>query len=85
MSCDRAMCCYPSCSCKVPLPATPERSARRVVSENLMQALREQHAADVAQRRCQHLWPHYGKPMPASWMCACGTKVYRSYEDAVDD
>jgi hypothetical protein len=61
------------------------KSAREIVGKNMMQALREQHQIDKAQRRCQHLWPHADRPMPASWECACGAKVYRSYEDAVDD
>lgn len=33
---------------------------------------------------CTHAWPGPG-PMPASYYCVCGTKVYRSREDAIDD
>lgn len=32
---------------------------------------------------CKHPWDST-KPKPKSWMCACGTKVYRSYEDYCD-
>jgi hypothetical protein len=63
----------------------PPFTANVIVSLNMMDALREQHRIDEAQRVCQHLWPHRDKPMPASWSCACGTKVYRSREDAIDD
>ena len=33
---------------------------------------------------CQHAWPGPG-PQPVRFMCRCGTKVYRSYEDYCDD
>lgn len=33
---------------------------------------------------CAHEWQR-PEPMPARWMCACGTMVYRSYEDYCDD
>lgn len=33
---------------------------------------------------CLHLWEGPGA-MPAKWDCKCGTRVYRSREDAVDD
>jgi hypothetical protein len=33
---------------------------------------------------CAHDWPGPG-PMPAKWDCSCGTRVYRSREDAIDD
>jgi hypothetical protein len=68
-----------------PKCGTETKTAREVVSANLMQALREQHRIDEAQRVCQHLWPHPDKPMPAKWDCACGARVYRSREDAIDD
>jgi len=63
----------------------PPFTAKEIVSLNMMDALREQHRRDEAARVCQHLWPHRDQPIPASWYCACGTKVYRSREDAVDD
>lgn len=63
----------------------PPFTAKEIVSLNMIEALRVQHLRDEAQRVCQHAWPHAGKPMPASWYCACGTKVYRSREDAIDD
>lgn len=63
----------------------PPFTVREIVSLNMLDALREQQRIDNAQRVCQHLWPHRENPMPASWTCACGAKVYRSYEDAADD
>jgi len=33
---------------------------------------------------CRHEWPFHD-PQPAKWTCSCGTVIYRSYEDYVDD
>lgn len=33
---------------------------------------------------CEHSWDESKGPMPKSWECGCGTKVYRSYEDYAD-
>jgi hypothetical protein len=38
----------------------------------------------VATSQCAHDWKGGGPP-PRRWNCACGTVVYRSYEDYVDD
>jgi len=38
----------------------------------------------VATAQCAHEWQGEGPP-PRRWSCACGTLVYRSYEDYVDD
>jgi hypothetical protein len=34
---------------------------------------------------CTHPWVGDPKVMPKKWTCYCGTVVYRSREDAVDD
>lgn len=51
--------------------------------EDLKEVCRDA-ANEIRRLRCTHPWLGEGE-QPASFMCRCGTKVYRSYEDYVDD
>lgn len=56
-------------------------------------AITDLEAKAIDQLECKHYWlnwPHPDKPMPAYWMATNPetgeeTKVYRSYEDYVND
>jgi hypothetical protein len=60
------------------------KAAVRLGMPSETQAAKPAPGCGHAYGACLHAWDERRGPMPASWMCGCGAKVYRSYEDYCD-